>query len=81
MKKKKGKAEYDDFFSNGIMEIGRMGNVVTLKNNMSEEQAEKNRERMANDYAEKKAEIDNLIDISKKEIVLSDASYEIMHYM
>jgi hypothetical protein len=38
-----------------------MGNVVTLKNNMSEEQAEKNRERMANNYAEKKSEIDNLI--------------------
>lgn len=61
MKKKKGRSQYDDFFSNGIMELGRIGNVVTLKNNMSEEQAKLHREKMADDYAEKKAEIDNLI--------------------
>ena len=40
MDKRKGKTQYDEYFSDGIVELGRIGNVVTLKNNMSEEQAD-----------------------------------------
>ena len=61
MDKRKGKTQYDEYFSDGIVELGRIGNVVTLKNNMSEEQADMHREKLTADYAEKKMEIDNLI--------------------
>ena len=60
MDKRKGKTQYDEYFSDGIVELGRIGNVVTLKNNMSEEQADMHREKLTDDYDEKKMEIDNL---------------------
>ena len=70
MDKRKGKTQYDEYFSDGIVELGRIGNVVTLKNNMSEEQADMHREKLADDYDEKKMEIDNLIAEIRKNISL-----------
>lgn len=32
--KEKGKVQYDDFFNNGIMELGRIGNVVRVEINL-----------------------------------------------
>lgn len=54
MDKRKGKTQYDEYFSDGIVELGRIGNVVTLKNNMSEEQADMHREKLTDNYDEKK---------------------------
>lgn len=70
MDKRKGKTQYDEYFSDGIVELGRIGNVVTLKNNMSEEQADMHREKLTDDYDEKKMEIDNLIAEIRKNISL-----------
>ena len=70
MDKRKGKTQYDEYFSDGIVELGRIGNVVTLKNNISEEQADMHREKLTDDYDEKKMEIDNLIAEIRKNISL-----------
>lgn len=32
--KEKGKVQYDDFFNNGIMELGRIGKVVRVEINL-----------------------------------------------
>ena len=61
---------FDEFYSNGFLELGRSGNVVSLRNNhTSQDVLELNKE-LAQQYEEKKSEIDTLImdirtDISK----------------
>lgn len=72
MKKKENnkKMLFDEFYSNGFLELGRMENIVSLKNNYTEQDIfEKNKE-LAQQYEEKKAEIDTLVtaicqDVSK----------------
>lgn len=61
---------FDEFYSNGFLELGRMGNVVSLKNNFTEQDVLDRNKELAQQYEEKRAEIDSLImeireDISK----------------
>lgn len=62
--KKKGnnkRMPFDEFYSNGFIELGRMGNVVSLKNNYTEQDILERNKELAKQYEEKKAEIDSLI--------------------
>lgn len=67
MKKRKNKQmSFDEFYSNGIFELGRMDNLVSLKNNYTEQDILEQNEKLARQYEGKKAEIDALImDICK----------------
>lgn len=68
--KKKGKNKrmsFDEFYSNGFLELGRMGNIVSLKNNYTEQDLLERNKELAQQYEEKKAEIDTLVmDIREK---------------
>lgn len=67
MKKRTNKQmPFDEFYSNGIFELGRMDNLVSLKNNYTEQDILEQNEKLARQYEGKKAEIDALImDIRK----------------
>ena len=58
----KKQSSYDEFYSNGFIELGRIGNLVSMKNNFTESDIEKRDKIMAQQFEEKKLEIDNLID-------------------
>ena len=49
---------FDEFYSNGFLELGRMGNIVSLKNNFTEQDILERNTELAQQYDEKKAEID-----------------------
>lgn len=53
----------DDYFKMGPFEVVRFGNVVSMKNNMTLEQADKFTSILADCYEDEKAKIDN--DIKK----------------
>lgn len=36
-KRKNKQIPFDEFYSNGFLELGRMGNIVSLKNNFTEQ--------------------------------------------
>ncbi len=63
MKKKRNskRMPFDEFYSNGFLELGRIGNVVSLKNNFTEADVLERNKELAQQYDEKKAEIDTLI--------------------
>lgn len=63
MKKKRNskRMPFDEFYSNGFLELGRIGNVVSLKNNFTEADVLERNKELAQQYDEKKAEIDALI--------------------
>ena len=63
MKKKRNSKQmpFDEYYSNGFLELGRIGNVVSLKNNFTEADVLKRNKELAQQYDEKKAEIDTLI--------------------
>lgn len=63
MKKKRNskRMPFDEFYSNGFLELGRIGNVVSLKNNFTEANVLERNKELAQQYDEKKAEIDTLI--------------------
>lgn len=68
-KKRKNKGiPFDEYYSNGVLELGRVGNLVSLKNNFTEEDARQQRIELAKHYDEKKAEIDELIAEIKRDI-------------
>ena len=61
---------FDEFYSNGFLDLGRIGNVVSLKNNCTPQDILEQNKELAQQYEEKKTEIDTLImdireDISK----------------
>lgn len=63
MKKKRNSKQmpFDEYYSNGLLELGRIGNVVSLKNNFTEADVLERNKELAQQYDEKKAEIDTLI--------------------
>ena len=63
MKKKRNskRMPFDEFYTNGFFELGRIGNVVSLKNNFTEVDVLEQNKELAQHYDEKKAEIDTLI--------------------
>lgn len=60
-KRKNKQMPFDEFYSNGFLELGRMGNIVSLKNNFTEQDILERNTELAQQYDEKKAEIDTLI--------------------
>lgn len=67
IKKSKG-VPFDEYFSNGLFELGRVGNLVSLKNHLTEEDVNKRNVFMAEQYNVKKAEIDNQIGVILEDI-------------
>lgn len=62
MSKKKNKENvFDEYFSNGQFEVGRIGNIVSMKNHLTKEDVEKRNIELAERYDETKAEIENQI--------------------
>lgn len=63
--KKKGKKyqvqQYDEFFSNGKIELGRIGNFISFRNKYSQEDIDERTHRMAGDYEKAKSDIDDLV--------------------
>lgn len=60
-KRKNKQIPFDEFYSNGFLELGRMGNIVSLKNNFTEQDILERNTELAQQYDEKKAEIDTLV--------------------
>lgn len=60
-KNKKGKIEFDEYFNNGLFEMGRLGNIISMKNHLTPEDIEKNNELIAGQYNDCKTAIDNKI--------------------
>lgn len=60
-KKKNKRIAFDEYYSNDIIELGRIGNVVSLKNHFTEEDANSRNQELARQYDVKKTEIDNQI--------------------
>lgn len=60
MKKNKG-IPFDEFYSNGYIDLGRIGNLVTMRNHFTEEDIASIQKNLAEQYEEKKTEIDDWI--------------------
>ena len=56
-KRKNKQMRFDEFYSNGFFELGRMGNIVSLKNNFTEQDILERNTELAQQYDEKKAEV------------------------
>lgn len=66
------KIKIDDYYNDGIFEMARFGNVIEMKNNMTEDLHNKLIEETANNCDNLKKEIDNLILEIKKEVLQSN---------
>ena len=63
------KRQFDEYYSNGKIELARIGNVVSVKNNYSEEEIGNRNKILAAHYDEVVSEINELIDsVAKKNI-------------
>ncbi len=67
-RKKKKAAIFDEFYSNGLFELGRKDNIVSLKSHLTEEDVKKHKKEMAKQYDTKKREIDNKIAVIAEDI-------------
>lgn len=66
------KTKPDDYFSNGMFEVGRFGNTVVAHNNMTEALHKEWISELANQYNEEKEKINVLIEKIKEKIALVD---------
>lgn len=55
------KQKYDDYYSNGKVEIGRFGNFVFSKNHYTKEEIQRRNKQFASHYDDIKTDIDNTI--------------------
>lgn len=55
------KTFYDEYYSNDFLELGRIGNVVSMRNNLSKKDFDNRNQLLAEQYDSKKLEIDNEI--------------------
>ena len=55
------KQKYDDYYSNGKVEIGRFGNSVFSKNHYTKEEIQRRNKQFASHYDDIKTDIDNTI--------------------
>ena len=53
---------FDEFYSNGKIELGRIGNLVSVKNNFTEEETNARNKLIATHFDEEKTEIQELIE-------------------
>lgn len=67
-KKKKKGIPFDEYYSNDPFELGRIGNIIATKNHLTDDDVKIWNKELANQYDEKKAEIDGLIDEIKSDI-------------
>lgn len=65
---KGNKIKLDDYYNNGFFEVSRVGKLVSLKNNMTQEEHEQFMDFLANNYEEVKGDIDNKIQTIRDEI-------------
>lgn len=65
---KGNKIKVDDYYNNGFFEVSRVGKLVSLKNNMTQEEHEQFMDFLANNYEEVKGDIDNKIQTIRDEI-------------
>lgn len=66
------KRQFDEYYSNGKIELARIGNVVSVKNNYSEEEIGNRNKILAAHYDEVVSEINELIDSVAKKISKCD---------
>ena len=67
-KRKNKQMRFDEFYSNGFFELGRMGNIVSLKNNFTEQDILERNTELAQQYDEKKAEIVKDVENAQKDV-------------
>lgn len=62
----------DDYFNNGLIEIARFGTDTVLKNNMTEKQQQKTKNRLKKKYTKLKRKIDRYVSSIRNKVVKCD---------
>lgn len=62
------KQKYDDYYTNGKIELARLGKLVAMKNHYTQKEIDQRNADIASHYDQVKKEIDELVDEIRKEI-------------
>lgn len=62
----------DDYYNNGLIDIARFGTDTVLKNNMTEKQQQKTKNRLKKKYTKLKRKIDRYVSSIRNKVVKCD---------